>query len=178
MRRVVTGTDSDGKAILVSDTNVQPHEFDFSPGSQFFRLWGADETVRLPSSGAPPNAETYFPPVNGFRCVVFTLPPAGLAPNRPVDDVQAHKQLEAEMPGFTACMEPDAPGMHTTDTVDFEYVLSGRAILELDDGLEIPLKAGDTIVQNGTRHAWRNPFDEPCTMVCFMVGALRSRPED
>ena len=30
---------------------------------------------------------------------------------------------------------------------------------------------GDTVIQNGTRHAWRNPYDEPCRMVVVLVGA-------
>ena len=29
---------------------------------------------------------------------------------------------------------------------------------------------GDTVIQNGTRHAWRNPFDEPCVMVVVLIG--------
>ena len=35
----------------------------------------------------------------------------------------------------------------------------------------LELGPGDTVVQNGTRHAWRNPYDEPCTMVVVLVGA-------
>ena len=46
-------------------------------------------------------------------------------------------------------MEPDNPGMHTTDTIDFEVVLSGEVVLELDDGAETVLRPGDTVVQNG-----------------------------
>ena len=53
-------------------------------------------------------------------------------------------------------MEPDAPGMHTTATIDFEVVLEGEVWLELDDGEEVHLRVGDCVVQNGTRHAWRN----------------------
>jgi hypothetical protein len=30
-------------------------------------------------------------------------------------------------------------------------------------------------VQNGTRHAWRNPFDEPCTIAVTLVGAHHSQ---
>ena len=54
-------------------------------------------------------------------------------------------------------MEPDAPGMHTPDTMDFEYVISGRVVLELDDGVTVELGPGHTVVQNGTRHTWRSP---------------------
>ena len=57
-----------------------------------------------------------------------------------------------------------------------EYVISGRVVLELDDGAVVELGPGDTVVQNGTRHVWRNPFDEPCQMVVVLVGASRTRP--
>ena len=83
-------------------------------------------------------------------------------------------EVEEKLPGMMAHMEPDDPGMHTTDTTDFEIVLSGRIVLELDDGAEVELEAGDTVVQNGTRHRWRNPFDEPAVLGLFMVGAHRS----
>jgi hypothetical protein len=41
-----------------------------------------------------------------------------------------------------ARLEPDNPGMHTTDTIDFEVVLSGEVVLELDDGAERVLRPG------------------------------------
>ena len=63
--------------------------------------------------------------------------------------------------------------MHTSDTIDFEYVLTGEVWLELDDGQEVHLRAGDTVVQNGTRHAWRNKSSEPCCVVFFLIGAHR-----
>jgi len=49
--------------------------------------------------------------------------------------------------GAADWIEEDDPGMHTTDTVDFEIVLSGEASLELDDGATVHLKAGDCFVQ-------------------------------
>ena len=77
------------------------------------------------------------------------------------------------MPGLAAHMEPNSPGMHTTDTIDFEYIISGDVWLELDDAVQVHLRAGDTVVQNGTRHAWRNKANKPCTIVVFMVGVNR-----
>ena len=47
-------------------------------------------------------------------------------------------------------------GMHTTDTVDYDVILSGELWMELDDGVEVHLKPGDCVIQNGTRHAWQN----------------------
>ena len=81
--------------------------------------------------------------------------------------------MEEKLPGMAAHMEPDNPGMHTTDTIDFEYVISGEVWLELDNGEEARLKAGDTVVQNGTRHAWRDKSSEPCQMVVCLIGANR-----
>ena len=57
--------------------------------------------------------------------------------------------LEAALPGLLDHNEPDNPGMHTTVTIDFEYVLSGRVVVELDDGATVELGPGDTVVQNG-----------------------------
>lgn len=79
--------------------------------------------------------------------------------------------LEAKLPGLLGHMEPDARGMHTTNTIDVEYVISGEVWLELDDGAEVRLGPGDTIVQNGTRHAWRNRGDVPCVMALLLIGA-------
>lgn len=72
-------------------------------------------------------------------------------------------------------MEPDDPGMHTTATIDFEVVLEGEVELELDDGAKVRLRAGDTVVQNGTRHRWSNPGSEMARLVVFMCGAHHER---
>jgi quercetin dioxygenase-like cupin family protein len=65
--------------------------------------------------------------------------------------------------------------MHTTPTIDFEVVLSGEVVLELDDGAEVTLRPGDTVVQNGTRHRWRNSGAEPAVLAVFIAGARHDR---
>jgi quercetin dioxygenase-like cupin family protein len=60
-----------------------------------------------------------------------------------------------------------------SDTIDFEYVISGEVWLELDNGEEVHVRAGDTVVQNGTRHAWHNKSSETCRMVVCLIGANR-----
>jgi quercetin dioxygenase-like cupin family protein len=82
--------------------------------------------------------------------------------------------LEEKFPGRTQYMEPDNPGMHTTQTVDIGIVLAGDLWLELDDGDEVHLRAGDMVVQNGTRHAWHNKSDQPCTAAFVLIGADNS----
>ena len=70
-------------------------------------------------------------------------------------------------------MDPEHPGMHTTDTVDFVLVISGEVSLELDDGAMVHLRPGECVIQNGTRHAWRNRSDKPCVLAGVTVGATR-----
>lgn len=171
VRRVVTGHTSDGKATLASDTKVEA--ITGEPGWEHHRLWGADETVTFPDDGSPRSFPSYFPPVGGFRFGMFTVPPMSETTSEDIDLQVALKEMEEKLPGMAAHMEPDNPGMHTTDTIDFEYVVSGEVWLELDNDEEVQLKAGDTVVQNGTRHAWRNKGTEPCRMVVCLIGAHR-----
>ncbi len=176
VRRVVTGHDAEGKAVFVSDERVPPVTLALLPGSEFHRLWGADEAPRFPDDGALPAHHAYFPPVGGFRFGFFTVPPDGGA-GAPADlDVSAAlAELEERLPGLAGHMEVDDPGMHTTATIDFEVVLSGQVTLELDDGRKRTMGPGDTVVQNGTRHRWSNSGAEPAVLAVFIVGAHHDR---
>ena len=64
--------------------------------------------------------------------------------------------------------DPDEPGMHATDTLDFMVVVDGRIVLGLDDG-EHELGPGDVVIQRGNRHRWRVVGDDPCTYVVCML---------
>jgi mannose-6-phosphate isomerase-like protein (cupin superfamily) len=172
VRRVVTGRDENGKSVFVSDELVDPVTVAISPGSEFHRLWGGDATPTLPSDGTQPPHHTYFPPAGGYRFGFFTVPPAGGELPADLDIAAGLAEMEEKLPGLAAHMEPDDPGMHTTDTVDFEVVLSGQVVCELDDGAEVTLQAGDTFVQNGTRHRWRNPGSEPAVLFVALLGAV------
>jgi quercetin dioxygenase-like cupin family protein len=93
------------------------------------------------------------------------------APGPAVDVAGAFAELSAALPGLFDYNEAAVRGMHTTPTVDFEVVLSGQVVLELDDGATVNLRPGDTVVQNGTRHRWSNPGDAPATLAVFICGA-------
>jgi mannose-6-phosphate isomerase-like protein (cupin superfamily) len=173
VRRVATGHTPDGQATIASDSDVEAITLETLPGLEFHRLWGADETVILPDDGSPPSFPAYFPPVNGFRFGLFTVPPMSEATREDFDAEAAFRELEEKVSGLAEHMEPDNPGMHTTDTIDFEYVISGEVWLEVDNGEAVHLKAGDTVVQSGTRHAWCNKSSEPCRMVVCLIGAKR-----
>ncbi len=171
IRRVVTGVNADGTSVFVSDERVEPVAPALLPGLEFHRLWGQDDVPAAPQDGTPPPSHAFFPPAGGYRVGTFTVPPASTPPPDGVDLHAGLAELEAALPGLMDHNEPDNPGMHTTVTIDFEYVVSGRVVLELDDSETVELGPGDTVVQNGTRHAWRNPYDEVATLVVVLIGA-------
>ncbi len=174
VRRVVTGHDSDGKAVFASDGLVDPVTVALIPGGEFHLLWGGDQPPTFPDDGTPTAQPTYFPPLGGYRFGLFTVPPRSAAAPAELDLEAALAEVEEKLPGLVAHMEADNPGMHTTDTIDFEVVLSGEVILELDDGAETVLRPGDTVVQNGTRHRWGNRGSEPAVVAVFLTGAHRT----
>ncbi len=168
VRRVVTGHDETGKAIVVSDgpaTNIleRPNR----PGVALINLWqnfetptawdGPDETVE--------DALILHPPHNGavFRVLHFE-------PENP--DVLAKLDGKAAFSAMGAANNiiegARHPFMHRTDSVDFAVVLKGRIMMLLDD-TELELREGDTLVQRGNNHAWSNRFDETCIMAFVLI---------
>ena len=170
IRRVVTGHRADGKSIIASDGEVTDIQVPGLPGATLATLWGADETLTYPDDGGEPRHHDWFPPVGGFRFVSFVLAPDSTPPVE-ADPEAATAEVERLFPGLLATMEPDDPGMHRSETVDTLYIVSGRCVLELDDGSKTELGAGDVIVQSGTMHRWHNPWDEPCHVIAFLAGA-------
>jgi mannose-6-phosphate isomerase-like protein (cupin superfamily) len=176
IRRVITGHDSEGKARVVDDGDVEPITSELMPGYAAYRLWGRDERPTFPDDGSARHAEAYYPPREGSRFMINFIPPGELVLPPDLDSAVAMAKLERQMPGAMATMDPDDPGMHITDSIDYVLVASGEVTLELDDGEQTVLRAGDVVVQNGTRHAWRNHGTESCTIVGVAVGADRARP--
>jgi mannose-6-phosphate isomerase-like protein (cupin superfamily) len=175
VRRVVTGQDNEGKSVFVGDEQVEPIKLALMPGLEFVDVWGGDDMPSLPTDGTRPAAPAYFPPAGGYRFAFVTLPPEGsMTLPEDLDVQQAMEEVNEKLPGVMDHMEPDNPGMHTTDTVDLDLVLSGELYLELDDGAEVHLRSGDCVIQNGTRHSWHNRTSEPCTMLSILVGGKRA----
>ena len=172
---VITGQNKSGKSIIVSQAPVSPLTIAMLPGYEFYRLWGSDSVPALPSDGTPPPQPQYFPLKNGFRFGMFTLPPATSTGSQASPTPAALEEMKQKLPGVLEVLEADHPGMHTTDSVDFDIVVSGEVVLELDDGAEVLLKAGDCVIQNGTRHAWHNRSGEKSVVAFCLVGADRRR---
>lgn len=65
------------------------------------------------------------------------------------------------------------PYMQKTRTIDLCIVLEGEITLVLDTE-EVSLKAGDSIVQRGTNHAWSNRSSHPCVVAVSSHDADRT----
>lgn len=171
IRNVITGHDAHGKAVVVNDQLVDGLQLDLMPGFEFHMLWSSARLPNFPDNGQPQPSPSYFPPPGGARFLVFTIPGERLPPSAEIDIDEAESQADYLLPGLLSVMEKSNPGMHRSETIDFVYVLEGEIILELDGGNETVLSAGQSVVQNGTRHAWRNRSGKNCRLLVCMVGA-------
>lgn len=175
VRRVVTGHAADGSATFAADGPVPAtHAFTHVPGFVNALVWAMEPGAPIPRTGADPTAQvtSLIPGPGGSRFLVVSFPPD--APPGPDFDPQAAgAEMAAHLPGLVDTFEQADPAMHTTETVDYGVVLDGEVWLELDNGETRHLKRGDVIVQNGTRHAWRNRSQAPVTMAFVLVGASR-----
>ena len=167
-RRVVTGHDAVGQSVIVQDGP--------SPGrlasGQWEELWAFHELPASLADATDPADRDHFrlTPVAGqIACRLFTVHPIG-AESRAVADAEwdAHvDHAETE----TSDRDPGGPWMHRTPTIDIIVVIAGEMELVLDNGEAVPLLPGDSVVQRGTMHGWRNTGAEPCLAVAFMVRA-------
>ena len=179
MRRIVTGHTESGKSVFVSD-GEPPRIASIKgiPDQGMAEIWATDGIATIPVGKGDPTVEmsSLVPGPEGTRFRVCHMLPAQVwerAAREGVDLAAARQEYAAKTPGLAEVMEVEHPGMHTTDTIDYGVVMSGEIWLELDGGAEVHLKQGDCVVQNGTRHAWRNKGSETCVMAFVMVGAKR-----
>jgi Cupin domain len=176
-RRVVTGKDETGRSVVLSD-DIAPlaHEFEALPGQGFVKLWRTEPGGTLESKSDEPQTLTgpLLPAPDGTSFTLVNVAPDAAALSPTFDPAAVGAEFGAYVPDFAATFEPEAPGMHTTDTVDYGIVLDGEVWLELDDGAETRLTRGDVVVQLGARHAWRNKTDRPATVAFVLVGARRA----
>lgn len=79
--------------------------------------------------------------------------------------------------GTAACIISMAPGaesgMHRTMTLDTVVVVEGEVEITLDSGEMQTLRTGDSLVQRGTMHKWRNatPDERWARLVVFIQAA-------
>ena len=164
VRRVVTGHDAQGKAVVIMDGDA-PNRRVRQTGLVSTLLWVTDETPADISSSADRAAREIGvpPPPNGSILRVVDFPPESAGGTR-VDNAAILREM-----GVSGGAGPVRHAhMHRTRSIDYAIVLSGEIDMLLDD-TEVHLKAGDILVQQGTNHAWVNNGSEVCRIAFVLI---------
>lgn len=170
VRRVVTGASAHGEPHIVSDGPPPRSRMHVAtPGMVNTIVWTTTAPTQPNDLDLTVDLVSVVPGPGETVALVVTFPPDSVFADPLFDpDVAAREQLEIT-PGLAELFEQDNPGFHTTPTVDYGVVISGQIVLDLGSATTV-LHQGDIIVQNGTRHAWRNPTDEPTTIFFVLIG--------
>tara|TARA_R110000764_G_scaffold90881_1_gene173365 strand:+ start:18635 stop:19171 length:537 start_codon:yes stop_codon:yes gene_type:complete len=170
IRRVVTGHDAEGQSVFIDD-NLAPRadEFQDIPGHGYAQVWSAPSTATISKRDLTLQRGSLIPAPGGASVLAISFPPDSVMAS-PINPERAFAEMAEHLPGLIDCFETDNPGMHSTPTVDYGVLLTGELWLELDNGAERKISPGDVVIQNGTRHAWRNKTDQPARMIFVMLG--------
>jgi mannose-6-phosphate isomerase-like protein (cupin superfamily) len=164
IRRVVTGVNADGKAVVIQDglapkTNSRP-----AISVEGAVIWITDET--------PADLSKYNDPT--LRDEIGVAPAAGGSLIRVVDFLPPTGEIDNEVFLKEMGLSKEHGGahafMHRTKSIDYAIILQGEIDMLLDEG-EVHLKAGDILVQRGTTHAWVNRGDKPCRIAFVLIDA-------
>lgn len=175
IRRIVTGRDTAGASTFALDSPPPRSDaYRHIPGMVSRLVWSTEPAPAIPFDGTDPTPDvtSFVPAVSGTRFLVVTFPPDSVFCSPGFDSQAAITENFANSPGLAELFEAD--GMHTTPTVDYGIVLEGEIWLELDEGRAELLRKHDVVVQNGTRHAWRNRSNCAATLAFVLIGAQKS----
>ena len=170
-RRLVTET-VNGKSVVQSDEHMQAYEFKTVPGYEHTLIWVNPMTPDLSKEQRFDRyPDTVVPGPGGTSLHFVTFPPDSFFADPSFDGGAARDEALIRLRGLANHFEREDPGMHKTNTVDYAVVYDGEIWLELDDSETLHLTRGDVVLQNGTRHAWRNKGTKLVTMLFFLNGA-------
>ncbi|KTF67599.1 cupin domain-containing protein [Sphingomonas sp. HT-1] len=173
VRRVVTGHDAQGRAIIQEDGTVpRVQRVGGDIGPMFHEVWNTQATPAPidAASGEPPEQGIVLaPPKNGTRIRVLDIPPEGDGiRNMTPEEAKAHF---AEVGAGSASAHGEGSRhalMHRTETIDYGIVLEGELVLIMDEG-ETTVRAGDIVIQRGTNHGWSNRSDRNCRIAFILI---------
>jgi quercetin dioxygenase-like cupin family protein len=144
IRRVVTGLDASNRSVALFDSQIHLKDIQRDLGLGY--LWVTHAfPVESSEEDTKENVTGISPPENGTQFGVVEFQPFDPA-------------------------NPASPIWHRTRTVDYVVVVSGEIDLMLDQSV-VHLKAGDTVVQQTTNHAWVNRGKEICRLLFVIMDA-------
>jgi mannose-6-phosphate isomerase-like protein (cupin superfamily) len=173
VRRVVTGHDAGGKAVVISDGPAPfVHINALDPEWYSTDIWRTGEMpARIARAAAEPTLgpRRQLPQRHGTVLRINHFPPESEAVREM--DADASRRAFAALGNEQAATFGRGgrhPLMHRTETIDYAIVLSGEITMVLDDA-DVLLKAGDVVVQCGTNHAWSNRSKAPCVVAFVLI---------
>jgi quercetin dioxygenase-like cupin family protein len=173
IRRVVTGHDEKGRAVVVSDGPAPSVHINKAEPDWFsVDIWRTHEMpAKIVTKTEEPTAgpRRQMPTANGTVLRINSFPPESEAVRAmtPADSLRVFEGL-GNPKAATFGKGGRHPMMHRTESVDYALILSGEITMLLDDQ-EVLLKAGDVVVQCGTNHAWSNRSKAPCLIAFILI---------
>jgi naringenin degradation protein FdeH len=167
VRRIVTGHRADGRSSVLMDTPA-PNVKQRQAGNASTLLWVTDETPAKFSAADRAAREIGVPPPR--RGTIFRIAEFPPGTGGEVRDNEALLRDFGIGADVTRGHPPRHPAIHRTRTIDYVIVLEGEIDLLLDDR-DLPLKAGDVVVQQGTNHAWINRGAAACRLAMVFIDA-------
>ena len=148
VRRIVTGHDANGKAVVASDERLTAVSRRIGANITGCEIWSTD-AMPVDNSAAADAAQRA-----GF--------------------VKRYNYVGTGQ-GTVIRITEWAPGharfTHRTETVDYAILLSGEIDLELENEEVVHLKPGDVVVQRGTTHTWVNRGSVPAVTAFILIDA-------
>jgi|SRR5271155_1497039 len=147
VRRIVTGHDAQGKAVVKTDERLDGVQRR-GPHVSGVEIWSAD--------GMPVDISDAAEPAQRKGHVV------------------RHNYVGSGQGNVVRIVEFAAGGppfMHRTETLDYAILLSGECDLVLDSGEVAAMRPGDICIQRGTMHAWRTRGPAPEVFAFVLIDA-------
>lgn len=167
VRRVVTGHNAQGQAVIQSDAPADRVFDKLGPeGLVFHELWNTRETpARIDAASGQPQEDrlALSPPSHGTRIRIVDLPP-----DDPDVDAEAVFDRISASDSYKGAGSDRHAAFHRTQTIDYGIVLEGELVLIMDVG-ETTVRAGDVIIQRGTNHAWANRTGKTCRIAFILI---------
>jgi mannose-6-phosphate isomerase-like protein (cupin superfamily) len=166
-RVVTTGLGPDGRSTVASDDNTITRAV--TPTFTVADVWQTDSVPpRVDAPSTLDGTVALDPPKGGVLVRLVSFPP-----DSEWQTGSGYEDAMAAIGGADSHHGDDEiAGLHATDTIDVVTVVEGEIYAVLQDK-EVRLTVGDSLVQQGTKHAWSNRTDKPATIVATMVSATR-----
>ena len=173
IRRIVTGHDPQGRAIIQEDGPApRMQRIGGETGPMFHEIWNTRATpCPIDAASGEPEEEgiRLAPPANGTRIRILDIPPdAPSLANQSVEEARAHFAEVGAADASSFGEGARHAHMHRTETIDYGIVLEGEIVLIMDEG-ETVVRAGDIVVQRGTNHGWANRTDRNCRIAFILI---------